>query len=1182
MVLSMDIKLNDSVSKSVAIIGSNAAALQAAFTLAQMGVDVNMITTSAALGWNGATENVSGNSPLDQRFLWPLLLRATNHPLVTLYTNAEVESIDGEKGDFKIQVLQHPRYVHEDLCTGCGSCQIECSVKITSLLGEQKMTHTAIHTPLLGAKAVPSAYVIDRNKFSPCRVACPLGINVQGFVSLLANGKTDKALELINESAPLAGILGRVCRHPCEDRCNRAEIDSSVSIRALHRYAADNAPRGIKYSRKFPAWSRDGKIAIIGSGPAGLTAAWELSRLSYTPVVFESHGVIGGMLATGIPRFRIPREVREREIEAIRNMGIDIRTGITVGRDIPFAYLKERGYKAFFLSIGAQRNNKLNIPGEYLEGVVDCISLLLTLNLKLDTFVGLNVVVIGDGNSAVDSARTANRKNEGKVSVLSWTIPEEITATKEEVEEALLEGVSIEYCTMPIEILGDGGKVTGIRCQRTRLTEDIMPNGRHRPEPIPGTDFIIDADHVVVAIGQSPNAPQLDMEGLAIDSSTGIIKANPLTLETSIPGVFAGGDCVTGPNNVVEAMAAGLRAAESIDRHMQGRDLKVGRSLEQPETATVDVETIEVSPYKRAQMPVIHPRRRMNSFEETTTGLSTEAARRESQRCLNCALCSQCMECTRVCELGAIFHNEDIKHFEIGAQVVLKFPSISVEEDTLADKADQEATTKGVHIVAPGSNVEVIDQVLNAMALAMEATIEIKPREAQEIQIQHLTQPDAKPVHPQRISEQIADTTERIGVFLCRCGGGISSIIDFRTVTRKLSRLHCVTCVREIAQACSEAGAKEIKRQAIQWQLDRLVIAACRCCNSEQVCYSCTDRRIMCQQYLNEHLILPHNTIIEFVNIREHCAWVHSDTPKHATRKAVQMISAGVARVWATPSITLRKESILPAALIVGGELTDITAARALASRGYQVDIIARQRTNQGQDEHSGATLFMLEQLQDKGITVRTWPDALELHGSPGNYDVVLEHGSQVDHIPTGALLVDMEELNKGAFPLLNTTSSKRFLDQIILRAGNLDYLASTGADLLREVTIKKTSGIFLLPSDIVKLQQDQVQYGLAAAARISTYLEQTSITPRAMAVTIDSQLCRGCGNCADICPYIEMREHDSGLVYAYIDNALCLGCGACIPSCPSGAITQPLQSDKQLVSTLRSMLPRGQIFSEV
>ncbi len=1205
MVLSMTGKSDVGVSEGVAVIGSSVAAIQAALSLAQMGVEVKLLTNSAALGCDGATTGVWGDSSLDQRFLYPLLLQAASHPLITLCTNTEIESIQGEKGNFEIQVVQHPRYIDETLCTGCGRCQAECSVKLTTQLKGQKITHSAIHMPLLGAKAVPSAYVIDKNGFAPCQVACPLGINIQGFVSLLANGKVDKALALINEAAPLAGILGRVCKHPCEDNCNRAKVDSPVSIRALHRYAADNALAGIKYNRKFPAKSRDGKIAIVGSGPAGLTAAWELTRLGYSPVVFESHGVIGGMLATGIPRFRLPREVREREIEAIRNLGIDIRTGITVGRDVTFAYLKERGYQAFFLSIGAQRNNKLNIPGEELEEVMDCMPLLLTLNLKVDTrvdtFVGLNVAVIGGGNVAIDAARTVLRSGAKKVTIFYRRTRAEMPANPEEVEEAIKEGVEIEYRTLPVEILGDGGKVTGIYCQRTKLSDEIIANGRHKPEPIPGTNFVTHVDYVIVAIGQSPNASQLDMESLAIDSNTGVIKVNPLTLETSVPGIFAGGDCISGPNNVVEAMAAGLRAAESINRYMQGQDLEVGRTLEPPQMAEIDIKAMEVSPYKRAPMPAIRLRKRLNSFEETTTGLSTETAQREAQRCLNCALCSGCMECVRVCKLDAVFHNDSIRHFEVGAQAILRFPSNG--------KAGQEATMEGIHIISPGSSGELSNQVMKAMAVAMETAIEIKPREAKEIQVEDFTEPHTNLAHLRWVSEQSEDRTKRIGVFLCRCGGSINSVIDFRTVIRKLSHFPGVSCIREIDQACTEAGAAQIASQVVEWQLDGIVLAACRCCNSEQVCYSCTDRRRMCQQYL------PHNIFVEFVNIREQCAWVHKDDPEGATHKAVQMVSAGVALARMTPAMPLEEKPILPSALIIGESLASITAARALASRGYQVELVSRQELKQGQQEpfalchsecseesHSGQdrlreTLpLTLEQLQQEGVIVKPWPEALELHGSPGNYEAVLKYGSQVDRVLTGAVLVDSSCLrNQAKQPnkLGNyTTPYSGLLHRIISRKSNTprgEALASPkqrgeniGDDLLREITIKEKCGIFLAPHNDAKPPQDQVLRGLAAAARISAYIEQASIRPRATAVNIDSKLCRGCGNCADICPYIEMRKRADGTVYAYVDEALCLGCGACITSCPAGAITQPLQSDRQILSMLRSMLRPRQRLSGV
>ncbi|MFC1965818.1 FAD-dependent oxidoreductase [Chloroflexota bacterium] len=1182
MVLSMAGKSNTSVSKGTVVIGSSVAAIQAALTLAQMGVEVKVITNSASLGWNGATSIVSGNSSPGQRYLWPLLLRAASHPLITIFSNAQVERIEGQKDDFKIKMVQRPRYIHEDLCTSCGRCQAECSASVISLIGDQKITHSAIHNPILGDKAAPSAYVIDKNGAAPCHVACPLGINVQGFVSLLANGKTDRALALINEAAPFSGILGRVCRHPCEANCNRAKFDSPVFIRALHRYAADNAYRGTIYQRKLPAKSRQEKIAIVGSGPAGLTAAWELTRLGYSPTVFEAHGVIGGMLATGIPRFRLPREVREREIEVIKNLGVDIRTGITLGRDVTFAYLKERGYRAFFLALGAQQNNKLNIPGEELEGVVDCISLLLTLNLKVDTFVGNNVVIIGDGNTAIDSARTAIRRNNGTVKVLSWTVPEEITAGEEEVKEATQEGVSIEYCTIPVEILGDEGEVTGIRYQRTRLSEEIMDNGRHRPEPIPGTDFVIDADHVVVAIGQSPNTSQLNMEGLAIDSNSGVIRVNPLTLATNIPGVFAGGDCITGPNNVVEAMAAGLRAAESIDRYIQGRDIEKGRSLEPPQIAEINMDTVEAAPYRRATMPAIRSQKRANTFEETTTGLSAEVAQREAQRCLNCALCSQCMECTSVCELGAVFHNDDIRHLEVGAQTILSFPSSDSDGNTLLSSINQETAVEGIHVALPDSDGEPTNQLNKAMVMALETAAEIKPVKATENQAHDLTEPDTDLVCS-HLTPEHSSGSKRLGVFLCHCGGSISSIIDFRTLDRRISDLPGVNVIQEIAQACTEEGAKQIASRVAEWQLDGLVLAACRCCNLEQVCYSCTDRRQMCQQYLNQDLILPHQTTVEFVNIREQCAWVHEDDPKGATRKAVQIISSGVTHAKLAPITAPEEKAILPSALIIGGGPASLAAARALASRGYQTTVVARERITQGKYQPDETIPPVFEQLQDKNLIIKSWPNTLKLNGSPGNYEAVMEYGSQVCPVTAGAVLADTEELNKGVSPLVNTNSISGLLSRLISRrTGDSASMSGSSGDLLREVTIKETAGLFLLPPDGANSPDKQVLRGLAAAARISTFLEQASISPRTTAVHIDSKMCRGCGDCADICPYIEMREREDGTLYACIDKILCLGCGACITSCPAGAITQPLQSDKQIISTLRSMLKPGQILSKV
>jgi NADPH-dependent glutamate synthase beta subunit-like oxidoreductase/ferredoxin len=1139
MGLSISQKPDSGTPNGVAVIGNSAAAIQATFTLARMGIAVEFITDAMSLGWD------ESDSSQERCYLWPLLLRVASHPLVHLYSGAEVESIKGKKGDFKIAAVRRPRYVREDLCTSCGQCRTECSARITSLFGGQRIQHTAIHAPLFAGKAVPSAYVIDKNGFAPCQVACPLGINIQGFVSLLANGKTDKALALINETAPFAATLGRVCRHPCELKCSRGKLDSPVFIRALHRYAADNAPGGITYQRKSAADPYPERIAIVGAGPSGLTAAWELARRGYSPAVFEAHSVIGGMLATGIPRFRLPKEVREREIEAIKAMGVDIRTGITVGRDVTFAYLKERGYRAFFLAIGAHQNNHLNIPGEEIEGVVDCISLLLTLNLMRDTFVGQNIVVIGDGNSAIDSARTAIRRNQGTVKILSWTIPEEITAGEEEVQEALQEGVSVEHCTVPVEILGNGHHVTAVRCQRTRLSEEIMPNGRHRPVPIPGTDFVIEADHVVVAIGQLPNTSQLDMEGLIINEKTGVIQVDPLTLETSIPGVFAGGDSTTGPNNVVSAMADGLRAAESIDRYLRGHDLAEGRSLEPRPAAEIDVGVIEATPYGRACMPVIGTRQRMSSFEETTTGLLANDAQTEAQRCLNCALCSGCLECARVCEAGAVFHEDTLAHLELAAQVVLTFPGNSIRDadEVLPHGKKIEGIQKAGH-----HNGDSAQALTEGMAAAWQAASELKEIEAWKSRAQGAAGQNevAGQPHPTKLPTD----RRRLGIFLCRCGGGVDSVIDFGRLAMELSGRDEVACIQEVAEACIETGAKQIASQVADSRLDGLVLAACRCCGLEQVCYSCTDRRQLCQHLLKWHLGSTRGIALEFVNIREQCAWIHKDDPEGATLKALDSILSGLAYVRHRPVTTPGKKLSSSSALVIGGGASSITAARALASLGYRVDLVVRKQ-NKGTKTQEPAQM-----------TVRSWPDNLELRGSPGNYELVVKYKGHLDGITAGAVLVDVAELNKGE----GTTG---LLERVTSRAGNAGSLAS---DILWETTLEGASGLFLL-ADGVKSPDTQRKRGLAAAARVAAYLEQEITVPRTMSVSINSRLCRGCGDCAAICPYIGLEKDQQGKVVAHIHDGLCLGCGACVSKCPTGAITQPRQSDNQIVSALHSVL---------
>ena len=1165
---------------SVAVIGNNVGAAQCALTLAEMGAEVSLIISTKSLSLNGNDGSDSSVSAANEYLrIWPLLLKAATHPGVKLYTNSCVEAVAGESKEFVVKVKRLPRYVDEKLCTSCGMCQEACPVKIPFSCDSHVITCGAIHAPLIGIRSVPAAYSIDKNDTAPCRAACPLGINIPGFICLLSKGKADEALNLINEAAPLAGILGRVCSHPCEDNCQRSKVDSPVFIRALHRYAADNASGSINYSGRNKVKSREEKIAIVGSGPSGLAAAWGLVRRGYTPTIFESHAVVGGMLATGIPRFRLPREVREREVEAIMAMGVDVKTGVILGRDITLADLREQGYKAFYLAIGAGLNNELSIPGEDLEGVVDVISMLFALNLKVGTTVGSNVVVIGGGNSAVDSARAVKRRSNGTVRILYRRTAEEMTAIKEHIEEAIEEGVLIEYLTAPVEIIGDGTKVTGIRCQRMELGE-VDATGRRQPVPIEDSEFTIDADHVVVAIGQRPSTTLLRLRGIKVNDDA-TIDVDPLTLQANIPDIFAGGDCVTGPNTVVEAMAAGLRAAESIDRYISGRDLRKGRTLEMQKLAEVDIETRYVSPHKRAEMPILPHAARMGTFEETKIGLPVDAAKAETERCLSCALCSGCLECERICQVSAVSHKDNIKSVEIEAGAVVDFISRSGAAGLSRPRSSQSRALKvsdqGIFVVE--GEGDLLDELSRASATALEVAQWLKlPKKVA------LTGADAKTNQDDRLNLEPEVTgpvgfgDERTGVVLCRCGGSISSVIDLSQMANEIGRLSGVSHVHELSQVCTEYGAREIKALVTEEKLSRLVIAACRCCNLEQVCFSCTEQRVRCKEYLSQYLGAGQSTTVEFVNIREHCAWVHNDNPAEATRKAIEIVSAGVVRAQGTSPAILHGHPIAEGALVISTGLSGLATAMNLASQAYPVTIIHRselkKKKGKQPTEYLEKEANLLKELGKLGASVMSWPRALRFDGIPGNYEAVLESSSGTANVKAGAVIVD-----SGALDEILAQADAAFKSSLVGRILSWNTHPDNRAILgftLQEFAIGDTTGIFIVSSDASESPEKQVIMGQAMAARASSYLSRGTIRPRITAVNIDRHLCRGCGDCAAVCPYIEMKVSDLGTAYAYVDPMLCLGCGACLASCPTGAITQRVQSDSNIVCTLEAMLEKS------
>ena len=593
------------------------------------------------------------------------MMDAGRHPNIELLSYSEVVNVEGYVGNFQVRVKKKPRYIDLDKCTGCGECVKECPVEVDSEFEEGLAKRKAVYRPF--AQAIPSAFVIDKRP-SPCKSTCPAHIPVQGYIALIGQGKFNKALALIRETTAFVGTLGRVCHHPCELECKRKDVDSPLAICALKRFAYDVAAPSAPPPQPVERTQTE-KVAIVGAGPAGLSAAYDLVRKGYGVTVYEALPVAGGMLAVGIPAYRLPKDVLQKEIDYIKALGVEIKLNTPIGRDgAPSLEDLRQSYDAVFLAVGAHRSRKLNIPGEALPGVIHSTDFLRALNLGQEVELGKRVAVIGGGNAAVDAARSAIRLG-SEVTIVYRRSRVEMPAIPAEVDAAAEEGVKLHFLAAPVRILSEDGRVTAMECIRMELGEPDE-SGRRRPVPIPGSEFTIEVDTVIVSIGQKP-----DLSPLAEAEATpwGTLTADPDTMATPLEGLFAGGDAVTGPASAVEAVAAGQRAAESIHRYLRGMDLRAGRIFEWPRAADIEVE-IPAGTEKaaRREMPALPMSERRSTFKEVELGLTEEQAQAEAARCLSCAVCSECLECVSLCEAQAIDHNmrEEFVDLQVGTIIV--------------------------------------------------------------------------------------------------------------------------------------------------------------------------------------------------------------------------------------------------------------------------------------------------------------------------------------------------------------------------------------------------------------------------------------------------------------------------------------------------------------------------------
>lgn len=576
--------------------------------------------------------------------------------------------------------------VDEAKCVACAQCVEVCPANALRLgqklcstkdLGQLEYTKLADH--IISKAAWNPDYRENREDTmptgtAPCKVACPAHIPVQGYLKMAAQGRYKEALDLIKTENPLPAVCGRICNKQCEAECTRGGVDEAVAIDEVKRFIADHDLQA--ETRSIPAMVNqigrpyEEKIAIIGSGPAGLSCAFYLAKKGYPVTVFDRNPVPGGMLTMGIPNFRLEKDVLNAEIDIIREMGVEFKCGVEVGKDITLQQLRDEGYKGFYLAIGAQKSAPIGVPGEDLNGVFGGVDFLREVNLDKAPKIGKKVAVIGAGNVAMDVCRTAVRLGAEETYIIYRRSEAEMPADPEEVGEAKEEGVEFKFLRAPVEIIGSRGKVKGLKVELMKLGE---PDAKGRRKPVGTGEYeTIDVDTVIGSIGQVVDWGNLDV-GLLKTDKKGIAEADKVTYQTGQPDIFVGGDCYTGPSFAINAIAAGKEAAISLHRYVHpgqtltmGRDRRIYRSL--------DKEAAEIPEgYDTGRRQVRgYNAEKAKTFSDARMTFTEEQVRKETARCLGCGatkvddyMCIGCGLCTTKCEFDAI-HLKKVRDWHAG------------------------------------------------------------------------------------------------------------------------------------------------------------------------------------------------------------------------------------------------------------------------------------------------------------------------------------------------------------------------------------------------------------------------------------------------------------------------------------------------------------------------------------
>ncbi|MDA3894805.1 MAG: FAD-dependent oxidoreductase [Desulfobacteraceae bacterium] len=1105
----------------VVVIGATPAGIAATNKLGELGIPVTLVDTETDMDRKLSEDVLRLKSGVAFNHAHrPGLIRILRNPSIKCILPAHISSIRHSHQGFRVGITRDQTFVDPEKCILCGRCIEVCPVQDCS--ADNAIT-------INSRQSLPGRAVIDKRRVPLCRESCPLGVNVQGYVALVKEGRFKEALGLIREKNILPGICGRICTHPCESVCRRSEHDGAVAIRDIKRFLADyETDSKVDHA---PKHQRSEKIAIIGSGPAGLAAAAEMARQGCVVTIYEKEKQAGGLLRYGIGPHRLPRNILDKELAYVQGLGVEIITDHVINLNGGLSELTQK-FDAVILAAGSWADRKLGVEGENLEGVFGCIEFLAQLYRGDVTSLKEKVAVIGDGSAAYDLARVLCRIG-ADVSIVSWFDKEKIPADPEEIVAATEEGIPVVDNTRVVGFEGKNGRFERLKC---RPTQAGKPDASGIAWPVVIKDskaFFLEFDRAFVAIGQTGALGSNGKDQALAVSDNGLIVIDD-QFKTNMDKVYAAGDAASGASSVVHAMAQGRAAALRVLDDICGIT-----SLEDHTVRSIDRDFTPVPSdlafVARAHMMEKNVAERKLNFDEVALGLTEDQAVEEAQRCLQCGVCSDCMECLSACDaIGAINHDEPAEDIlEHAGVIIIADPDIapSVRGDDII-RAYGPAT----------SRTDVSAMMTRGFAAAARAMVLLSnTSQRQKGRGMSFSPPEAD------LANEI-----KIGVFACRCNDSLGWHPAMDRFLEDLLYGDFILHTESVVSACTPEGTAAILKTVREKGITRLVLASCVCCPLNFVCSSCTDQRSRLKHALFNATGISRSMVMT-CNIRNEALSDLAHDPDMAVEKFSGLIRRSVRRARTLKPFSSPARNYNFTTAVIGESEAAIESALTLADSGIDAYLFgSRDKALDGVYEHANLLSF-------KGSRVKN------ISGSLGAFQLTVAVGEKEQQIQVGAVILG--EKIRGKIQYLEQEINAGYpITASMQKAG------TTGIPFFYP-GMTSVSGLFM--ADPPGIAVSSRQKGHAAAVLAAAIMPRGPRQHKGFTVTVNADQCRGCGRCIAKCPYraITMQKNDIGGWYAVVDEALCKGCGNCIPSCPSNAADSPFRDRIFLEKTLEEIL---------